>query len=330
MLFSAWHEGNTEAERRQSHTHTLSLSVFLLVKWWQRRSVLFYLLYLFNCLIQMPVYEIAARKKKNLLRGAKAAEAPAEDEKDFYQEEEEEEEEFEDDDDSIDTDSDAAAAEEEEGAEKESSADAKTGAAKATSSSPAAAAGVTKVEFNEPAQWVERMALTSTRCLPADLNADDDPKREEAFIQQTLLSVTRGLALLEEAKVPWKRPDDYYAEMYKSDVHMNDVRQAMEASKARIQAQAHRRTMKEQKKYGKEVQAEVLRQRAKYKRDMQDNLTNWRKKRRGNDDSLRGIVDEDEDGDRGAKRAKGQHAPRARDLRPGGSKRPGKNARRRR
>lgn len=265
----------------------------------------------------MPVYDIAAKKKKNLLRSTKAAEAQAEDDDGHSVEEEEEVEDLDDD---VLTDSDAEAAEEAE--------EANTGAAKATSS---AAAGATKVEFNEPAQWVERMALTSTRPLPSDLNADDDPKREEAFIQQTLLSVMRGISLLEEANVPWKRPDDYYAEMYKSDVHMHDVRQAMEASKARIEAQAHRRSMKEQKKYGKEVQAEVLRQRAKYKRDMQDNLSDWRKKRRGNDDALRGIIDEDEDGGRDAKRAKGYHAPRARNLRPGGgSKRPGKNARRRR
>lgn len=285
----------------------------------------------------MAVYEIAAKKKKNLLRSAKAAQAEEEQDRhardEEAEEEEEEEEELEDDEDIV-TDSDAEMEEEEEEGEGEGAGAAATAAASSSSatSPPSGVAAATKVEFNEPAQWVERMALTSTRCLPSDLNADDDPKREEAFIQQTLLSVTRGISLLEEAKVPWKRPDDYYAEMFKSDVHMNDVRQAMEASKARIEAQAHRRSMKEQKKYGKEVQAEVLRQRAKYKRDMQDSLSDWRKKRRGNDDTLRGIVDEDEDGGRGgAKRGKGQHTPRARNLRPGGgSKRPGKNARRRR
>ncbi|KPI85173.1 hypothetical protein ABL78_5761 [Leptomonas seymouri] len=271
----------------------------------------------------MPVYEIAARKKKNLLRSAKEAAEQAEDDQDHSQEEDEEEGDELDDAD-LRTDSDAEVAEEDEELVEDEE---KSRAGKST---PSPAAGAVKVEFNEPAQWVERMALTSTRSLPSDLNADDDPKREEAFIQQTLLSVTRGIALLEEANVPWKRPDDYYAEMYKSDVHMNDVRQAMEASKARIEAQAHRRSMKEQKKYGKEVQAEVLRQRAKYKRDMQDSLSDWRKKRRGNEDSLRGIVDEEEDGGRGARRAKGQHTPRARNLRPGGGKRPGKNARHRR
>lgn len=199
----------------------------------------------------------------------------------------------------------------------------------AGSSDATAASNATQIEFNEPAMWVERMALTSTRSLPADLNADDDPKREEAFIQQTLLSVSRGLSLLEAAGVPWRRPDDYYAEMYKSDTHMNDVRQAMEASKARIEAQAHRRAMKDQKKYGKEVQAEVLRQRAKYKRDMQDRISDWKHKKKGNG-ALRDFLEGDDDEGKSAKR--GRHEPRQKNMRPGGGskKRPGKNARSRR
>ncbi|CAJ1036287.1 putative Eukaryotic rRNA processing protein EBP2 [Leishmania utingensis] len=273
----------------------------------------------------MPVYDIASRKRKNLLRRRAEEAAPHSEDKDHSQGEDEEEEEGFEDEEYLDSDEEV---EEVGEALPKASGASKRGAADAASKSAAATACATRVEFSEPAQWVERMALTSTRSLPSDLNADDDPKREEAFIQQTLLSVVRGISLLEEAGVPWKRPDDYYAEMYKSDVHMNDVRQAMEASKARIEAQAHRRTMKEQKKYGKEVQAEVMRQRAKYKRDMQESLSDWRKKRRGNG-SLQDMLSDDE-GDRDAKRFKAQRTPRARNLRPGGNKRPGKNARRHR
>ncbi|KEG14396.1 putative rRNA processing protein [Trypanosoma grayi] len=191
----------------------------------------------------------------------------------------------------------------------------------------------TTVEFSEPAQWVERMALTSTRPLPADLHVDDDPKREEAFIQQALLSVTRGISLLEEANVPWRRPADYYAEMYKDDVQMSRIATAMEKSKARIEERAHRRAMKDQKKYGKEVQAEVLRQRAKYKRDMGERITEWRRKRKGNEE-LRDILD-DAEGNETASRKERTLRPKS--LRPGGGggagkgvkRRPGKNARRR-
>lgn len=182
----------------------------------------------------------------------------------------------------------------------------------------------TKVAFSEPSQWVERMALTSTRALPDDLMADDDPKREEAFIQQTLLSVHTGLTLLKEAGVPYQRQADYYAEMYKSDTHMNDIRQAMDAAKVRLEAQAHRRSMKDQKKYGKEVQAEVMRQRAKMKREMQGRLSEWKKKTKGNRDEINDML-EDKQESRGSRRVQ-----RQRNVKPGGGgrkTRPGKNAR---
>lgn len=186
------------------------------------------------------------------------------------------------------------------------------------------------IVFSEPSQWVERMALTSTRPLPADLNADDDPKREEAFIQQTLLSVKRGLSMLSEAGVPCKRPNDYYAEMYKTDIHMNDVKQAMEASKARIEAQAHRRSMKDQKRYGKEVQAEVMRQRAKFKRDMQDRLNDWKKKTKGSRGGLNDMLEDGDSKERGGRKGQRGNVAKVRNVKPGGGKRPGKNARQRR
>lgn len=194
------------------------------------------------------------------------------------------------------------------------------------------------LQFNEPAQWVERMALTAVKSLPSDLAPDDDPKREEVFIQQTLLSVVKGLSMLEQANVPWRRPKDYYAEMYKDDVHMNKIRDSIDKSKKQVEERAHRRAMKDQKKFGKEVQAEVLRQRAKYKRDLNDRLSDWKKKRRGNDESLDDVIGQDDE-ERGGKKGgrggggggRGRGGPRSAkktNLRPGG-KRPGKNSRRR-
>lgn len=190
------------------------------------------------------------------------------------------------------------------------------------------------VQFNEPAQWVERMALTAVRPLPADLAPDDDPKREEVFVQHTLLSVVKGLQMLESAGVPWRRPKDYYAEMFKDDVQMNKIRESIGKSKQQVEERAHRRAMKDQKKFGKEVQAEVLRQRAKHKRDLSDRISDWKKKTRGNKERLDDVIDEDDGDNRGGKRQKreggrGGQPPRPKNLKPGGGKRPGKNARRR-
>ena len=191
--------------------------------------------------------------------------------------------------------------------------------------SEAAAPKDATLEINEPAQWVERMALTAVKPLPSDLAPDDDPKREEVFIQHTMLSVAKGLQMLDAAKVPWKRPADYYAEMYKTDVQMSRIRESIDKTKKQAEEKAHRRAMKDQKKFGKEVQAEVLRQRAKYKREMNDKISDWRKKRRGNDESLDDALEE-----RDAKRPRREGPGKPKNLRAGGgAKRPGKNARRR-
>nr|CCC93216.1 unnamed protein product [Trypanosoma congolense IL3000] len=114
---------------------------------------------------------------------------------------------------------------------------------------------------------------------------------------------------------------------------MSRLAAPLEKLRARIEQRAHRRAMKDQKKYGKEVQAEVLRQRAKYKREMGARINEWRRKRKGNDE-LGDILEvnnvDDGTKSRGRLSTRTQQGPRQRNLRPGGGKRrPGKNARRR-
>ena len=48
-----------------------------------------------------------------------------------------------------------------------------------------------------------------------------------AGVTQALAAAQRGVAKLEAAGVPWRRPTDYYAEMVKSDDHMLKVKQQL-------------------------------------------------------------------------------------------------------
>lgn len=210
-------------------------------------------------------------------------------------------------------------------------------------------AGV-NVEFTEPKAWLERMTLSAAKPLPADLDPNDDPKREEVFLKHAVLSVRRGIAMLERAGVKWRRPADYYAEMYKTDMHMEKVRAAMERSRKEVHERAHRRNMREQKKFGKEVQADVLKQRAQAKNTQMEKLAAWRKTKGKNGAGLDEVLNEEDDnndspaigGKKGARRAAfrgagkgGAAASKKRNLRPGQGKagkkkqqRPGKSRRR--
>lgn len=183
---------------------------------------------------------------------------------------------------------------------------------------------VVSVNIKEPIQWVERMTLSAVRPLPADLNPDDDPRREQVFMKHALVSVEKGITMLEKAGIPWKRKDDYFAEMYKSDIHMAKIRQSIEATKAAVQRQVQAHSRKEQRQFGKEVQAEALRQKAKHKRDALDQVKKWQttKGARGEQEA----PNFDDDAASRKKRFAGKKS-----LNPGGAKkakaRPGKSKR---
>ena len=70
--------------------------------------------------------------------------------------------------------------------------------------------------------WLETLAVTSTERLELD-DAEDDLKRELAFYNQALSAVKMAQTRLEKLGVPHVRPDDYFAEMVKSDKHMLKV-----------------------------------------------------------------------------------------------------------
>lgn len=74
--------------------------------------------------------------------------------------------------------------------------------------------------------WIEHQALTGAAKTEVE-DVNDDVERELAFYNQALEAAKECIGRLEEAKVPWNRPRDYYAEMVKSDEHMARVKQQL-------------------------------------------------------------------------------------------------------
>lgn len=70
--------------------------------------------------------------------------------------------------------------------------------------------------------WIETMAVTSTEPIELE-DVHDDLKRELAFYQQALEAANIGREKVKAAGIPFTRPDDYFAEMVKSDEHMEKV-----------------------------------------------------------------------------------------------------------
>jgi len=78
--------------------------------------------------------------------------------------------------------------------------------------------------------------------------------------------------LAAEHHLPFTRPDDFFAEMVKTDAHMERIRQRLLDESAGIAKSEARRREREGKKIGKQVQLEKLKEREHSKKDMEERL----------------------------------------------------------
>lgn len=99
-------------------------------------------------------------------------------------------------------------------------------------------------------------------------DVNDDLTRELAFYKQCLDSANEARKLLKKEGVPFSRPNDYFAEMVKSDEHMGKIKQKMTEEAANKKAAAEARKQRDLKKFGKQVQVAKLQERDRQKRDM--------------------------------------------------------------
>jgi len=121
----------------------------------------------------------------------------------------------------------------------------------------------------------------------ANVNIDEDTvhndfKREMMFYRQAQAAVLEAVPRLHSLNIKTKRPEDYFAQMAKSDDHMNKIRAKL-LSKEQGQQRAEKvAKLRELKKFGKKVQIEVQQKRQKAKKDMMDEMKKIRKGQGGN------------------------------------------------
>ncbi|BFF92358.1 probable rRNA-processing protein EBP2 homolog [Drosophila madeirensis] len=114
----------------------------------------------------------------------------------------------------------------------------------------------------------------------------NDFKREMLFHRQAQSAVLEGIPMLQQLGIKTRRPDDYFAEMAKSDEHMQKVRSNLMA-KQQGQAKSERiKQIREQRKMGKMLAKQTKVQREAEKKDMLDKLKKFRKGKLKNLDFL--------------------------------------------
>ncbi|XP_057370451.1 probable rRNA-processing protein EBP2 [Daphnia carinata] len=104
----------------------------------------------------------------------------------------------------------------------------------------------------------------------------DDLQRETLFYRQAQSAIIEGLARLKTLGIPTRRPEDYFAQMAKSDDHMLKVKRRILTQQVAQEKCQKVKKLRELKKYGKKVQVEVGLQRAKEKRELLSKVKQYR------------------------------------------------------
>ena len=95
--------------------------------------------------------------------------------------------------------------------------------------------------------------------------------------KQSLWAAQNAYKLFRSSSVPFTRPTDYYAEMLKTDDHMEKIRQKLLDESAGIKASEAAKKQRHLKKFGKAVQVEKVKERAKTRRDLSEKVKEFKK-----------------------------------------------------
>ncbi|KAK4419162.1 putative rRNA-processing protein EBP2 [Sesamum alatum] len=166
------------------------------------------------------------------------------------------------------------------------------------------------ISWPENVDWRHKLSVDIDQEQEVDVN--DDLTRELAFYTQALEGARQAFAKFQSMGLPFLRPSDYYAEMVKSDAHMEKVKGRLLAEKRKIEEAEERKKARENKKLAKEMQVQKQRERAKQKKEEIESVKNWRKQRKQS-----GFAGGDKDGDFSLAFEDGKSFERSSKRRPG-------------
>jgi len=126
--------------------------------------------------------------------------------------------------------------------------------------------------------WIETLLLSVGNVVLKD--ADDDLEREKTFYDMALKATNMGLDQLLQEDIPYTRPEDFFAEMIKTDDHMSKVKSVLLRENRLIEEAQERTKIRIHRKFSKKAQTEVQQQRRKEKKEELEAIKKWRKSKK--------------------------------------------------
>ncbi|CAI5442204.1 unnamed protein product [Caenorhabditis angaria] len=113
-------------------------------------------------------------------------------------------------------------------------------------------------EFTKDLPWVETLEIVTPHQQLDKKSENDDFKRELSFYKQAEKAVQMAYPRLLNLNIKVLRPGDYYAEMAKSDSHMQKIRKRLLGIQEMKERQEAFRRIREEKKFAVKVQKEAI------------------------------------------------------------------------
>lgn len=112
---------------------------------------------------------------------------------------------------------------------------------------------------------------------PAEDPVLNDFRRETMFHRQAQGAVMDAMVRLKKLDIPTIRPEDYFAEMAKTDDHMHKVREHLMKKQTIAQRSEKVRQLRQQRKVGKQMQVEATLKKHAEKRKLLEEVKKYRK-----------------------------------------------------
>ena len=101
--------------------------------------------------------------------------------------------------------------------------------------------------------WLETLLVTNPEQIDQTLNVDDDIKRELIFYNMTHQNTIEALKKLKDNAEKINRPDDFFAEMIKSDKQMDKIKTKIVTEQVRIKKFEQKKQKMQNIKFAKAV-----------------------------------------------------------------------------
>lgn len=126
--------------------------------------------------------------------------------------------------------------------------------------------------------WVDTMSIDGKQSIPEEVGAKDGVRLEGEFLKMAGDAVKEAYRRLRVMKIPCSRPDDFYAEMLRTDSLMYKVRARASEELRRIKVVEDRKKAETAKKFAKRARSKKLEARAMERRQSLAEIKDWQDK----------------------------------------------------